>query len=255
MPHRTTLGRVLARAVPVAELETLVCRFLAQLPRPEQREYVLTLDGKTLRGTLDRRTGQQEHLLAAYLPHEGIVLVQVAVEIKENEISAAPRVVACLDLREAVVTGDALFAQRALSAQIGAAGGHYLWKVKGGGAPQQLRDDLETLFAPPTCPSGTSPVPTDFRAATTVDKGHGRLERRTITVSQMLTGYSDWPHLAQVFQVERRIVDLPIGEITTEVRYGITSLPPAQADPARLLRLVRLHWEIENGLHYRRDVT
>lgn len=91
MPHRTTLGRMLARAVPVEQLERVVSAFLAQLPRPEQTEYVLTLDGKTLRGTLDRSTGHQEHLLAAYLPHEGVVLVQVQVHQKQNEISAAPR--------------------------------------------------------------------------------------------------------------------------------------------------------------------
>ena len=255
LPHRTTLGRMLARAVPVEQLERVVSAFLAQLPRPEQTEYVLTLDGKTLRGTLDRSTGHQEHLLAAYLPHEGVVLVQVQVHQKQNEISAAPQVLAAIDLRGAIVTGDALLAQRALSIQIVAAGGDYLWKLKGGGATVRLREEVETLFASPTCPPGTSAIRTDFRTATTVEKGHGRKERRTLTTSQMLNTYSDWPHLGQVYHLERVMTDLPTGKVTTEHHYGITSLTPDQADPARLLRLVRLHWQVENGLHYRRDVT
>lgn len=255
MPHRTTLGRILARAVPVAALDQVVCAFLRQLPRPAAQDYVLTLDGKTLRGTLDRRSGQQQHLLAAFLPHEGLVLVQVAIAAKQNEISAAPQVLEVIDLRGAIVTGDALLAQRALSVQIVAAGGDYLWKLKGGGATQTLYEEVVTLFAPPTCPPGTSPITTDFATATTLDKGHGRKEQRTLTVSQMLTGYSNWPHLAQVFQVEHIVTDLSTGTTTTTRSYGVTSLSPQQADAARLLRLVRLHWSIENGLHYRRDVT
>lgn len=71
----------------------------------------------------------------------------------------------------------------------------------------------------------------------------------------MLNTYSDWPHLGQVYHLERVMTDLPTGKVTTEHHYGITSLTPDQADPARLLRLVRLHWQVENGLHYRRDVT
>jgi len=95
---------------------------------------------------------------------------------------------------------------------------------------------------------------TDFRTATTLEKGHGRLEKRTITVSSMLADYSTWPELAQVFKLENQRTDA-LGTTKTEVRYGVTSLPASLADARRLLALTRAHWGIENGLHYRRDAT
>ncbi len=69
-----------------------------------------------------------------------------------------------------------------------------------------------------------------------------------------MAGYRTWPYLAQVFQLERRVTDAH-GHMTSEIRYGITSLPPTVASAERLIELVRAEWGIENGLHYRRDVT
>lgn len=97
-------------------------------------------------------------------------------------------------------------------------------------------------------------MPTDFRTARSVEKGHGRLEKRSITVSSLLAQYSSWPELAQVFKLESQRTDA-LGRTETEVRYGVTSLPAHLASPQRLLALSRAHWGIENGLHYRRDAT
>jgi hypothetical protein len=89
--------------------------------------------------------------------------------------------------------------------------------------------------------------------ARTVDKGHGRLEKRTLRLTRTLTKTQDWAGLKQGFEITReRTVR---GKTTVEVVYGITSLGREKADAARLLWLVRKHWEIENGSHYRRDVT
>jgi hypothetical protein len=71
----------------------------------------------------------------------------------------------------------------------------------------------------------------------------------------MLKDYLDWPYLEQVFKLERRFIDLKTGQITTQTRYGLTSLSSAQARPEQLLDYVRAYWDIEYGLHYRRDVT
>jgi len=71
----------------------------------------------------------------------------------------------------------------------------------------------------------------------------------------MLNDYLDWPHLGQVFKLERRFTNLATGEIECQVQYGLTSLTAQNADPERLLSIVRSEWGIENGLHYRRDVT
>ena len=91
------------------------------------------------------------------------------------------------------------------------------------------------------------------RVATTVDKGHGRLERRTLRTTTILTLHHKWPGLAQGFELTRERTEK--GQRTVEVSYGIASLTPEEADARRLLGLVRGHWGIENGSHYVRDVT
>jgi predicted transposase YbfD/YdcC len=192
---------------------------------------------------------QGVHLLAAYRPQEGVVLLQVEVGAKENEISAAPRVLQQLDLRGILVSGDAMFTQRSLCLQIVQQGGDYLLPVKEN--QPTLYDDIDTLFAPAAIAVAGGEETTDFRRATTIELGHGRLTQRTITVSSMLADYSDWPFLAQVFKLERQVTRH--GKTTTEVIYGITSQPPEVASPAQLLQQVQTHWQIETGLHGRRD--
>jgi predicted transposase YbfD/YdcC len=251
-PSVNTYRRVLAVALDIEEFEQVVREFFAGLPQAGQ-SVVIALDGKALRGTIPAGQTHGRHLLAAYLPAEGWVLYQVEVVNKENEISAAPRVLKCLDLRGKVVTGDAMFAQRELSQQIVEAGGDYLWTVKDN--QSTLRQDIELLFQPEQAVKGFSPALKDFRTAHTVNKGHGREERRTLTASTELNAYLAWPTAAQVFKLERHIKRTATGKITHEVVYGITSLTVEEADPARLLRLNRCHWGIENGLHYRRDET
>jgi predicted transposase YbfD/YdcC len=251
-PHACTYSRILGHVVQVEEFEQVVRRFFASQP-DAGASIVIALDGKTLRGTIRAGQTQGLHLLAAYLPAEGWVLMQVTVSGKGNEITAAPQVLKCLDLRGKVITGDALLAQRELSAQIVAAGGDYVWTVKDNQA--QLRQDIETLFQPEPTVRGFSQGTKDFRTDQAWEKEHGRLERRTLTVSAELRDYLDWPEAEQVFKLERHFVRMADGHITHEITYGITSLTAAEADAPRLQQLIRSHWGIENGLHYRRDET
>ncbi len=152
--------------------------------------------------------------------------------------------------------------RRELSRTIGKAGGDYVWIMdpecgsRGkDNQPETLRD-LERLFAPEPCTPGFSPASHDnFRTARTVEKSHGRIERRTITVSSALKGYLDWPYVEQVFKLERHFVRMRDGKVMDERVYGVTSLTAQEACPEWLLQLVREHWQIENGLHYRRDDT
>lgn len=190
--------------------------------------------------------------MAAYLPEEGVVLAQLAVECKENEIVVMPTLLGLLDLQGRVVVGDAMQTQRALSAQVIAAGGDYVWFVKEN--QPTLLAEIEELFMPPPLTPGHSAPARDFRRARKVEKGHGRREERKITVSSMLAGYSDWPGLEQVFKLERWVWQEGKAEMY-EVRYGVTSLPRRLASASRLLKIARAEWGIENGLHYRRDVT
>lgn len=112
-----------------------------------------------------------------------------------------------------------------------------------------LRDLLALLLDSPV----TSRVPVE--RATTSTVGHGRIEQRRLISSRVLAGRVAWPGLAQVFRLERRRRGKKTRSQAREVVYGITSLPPAEADPAQLLELVQGHWRIENQSHWVRDVT
>jgi predicted transposase YbfD/YdcC len=252
VPHPTTYSRILGNAVEVEQLQKVASAFLLSL-QTSTAAVALNLDGKTLRGTIPVGQTHGVHLLAAYLSEAGIVLMQVEVEGHENEIVAAPRLLKMIDLRGKIITGDAMLAQRELSKQIVEGGGHYIWAVKEN--QPSLLSDIAALFAIEEGETALKPQANDFRSAESTDKEHGRLEQRKLTSSSMLAGEVDWPYLQQVFKIEREVEELTTGKRRREVSYGITSLNQQQADAARLLASQRQHWQIENGLHYRRDKT
>jgi len=250
MPHAVTYRRILGQAVDIDELEQVVGRFFQACQAKTEQ---LAMDGKTLRGTIETGQTRGVHLLAVYAVRAGVVLSQVNVLSKENEIRAAPKVLAGLELGGKVVSGDAMFTQRDLSSHIVQAGGQYLWTVKDN--QPGLRADIQRLFGPEKVPLGSSALRTDFQSVTTTAKGHGRVETHTLTTSALLNATSDWPYLGQVFQLVRQVRYLKADKTTCEVSYGITSLPSSAASPKRLLDLHRHHWAIENKRHYCRDVT
>lgn len=90
---------------------------------------------------------------------------------------------------------------------------------------------------------------------TQVDKGHGRIENRSIATSTLLNSYLNFPHSQQVFKITRERLHFKTGKKEKEVVYGITSLTPEQACPQKLLALNRGHWSIENKSHYVRDMA
>lgn len=251
-PHHNTYRRVLAGAVEPTELDRAVGSFFRELPKVGE-SVLISIDGKTVKGTMDAEEPRGEHLLVAYLPKEGIVLLQLSAGNKDNEISKAPELLRGLDLRGKVVAADALHTQRELSVQIIKEGGDYLWRVKEN--QPTLREEIELLFNGDDHTVEGGKVVHDFRTARRVGKGHGRREVRAITVSAELAGYSDWPGLGQVFRLDRERIDIKTGKHERETVYGLTSLCPEEAPPARLLELTREYWGVENGLHYRRDVT
>lgn len=252
VPHHTTYARVMGNALDGEQLQNQVSSFLTSPPEAG-RSVIVNLDGKTLRGTIPANQTQGVHLLAAYLRDEGIVPVQVEVGSKENEISAAPRVLKSIDLRGKIVTGDAMFAQRELSAQIVEAGGDYLWAVKDN--QPALKESIEACFAIEEGRTRLKTLPHDFDRAESLDKAHGRIERRRIVATSLLQGTDEWPYLEQVFRVEREVEELSTGKKRQEIAYGVTSLSRKQAGAKSILAIGRGHWGIENGLHYRKDKT
>jgi len=212
---------------------------------PSAGEAAVALDGKTLRGS--RKQGAPGvHLLSALSHHLGLTLAQQAVDDKTNEITQVETVLRQLVLKDRVVTMDALLTQRHVAQTIVDAGGDDVMTVKEN--QPQLRADIELVFALP--PAGDRQ-----ETARMVDIGHGRIEQRNITTSAALVGYSDWPGLAQVFELGRHVITQKTGQERAEVVYGVTSLRPERAPPGRLLELVRGQWQIENKSHWGRDVT
>ena len=219
---------------------------VGSLPRaPEMPEVAIALDGKTLRGS-KKQGAPGTHLLSALAHHVGVTLAQYAVDDKTNEITAVESLLCQLVLEGRIVTMDALLTQRHVAQTIMDKGGDYVMIVKDN--QPQLRADIELVF---TLPPAGDPQAT----AHMVDIGHGRIEQRNITTSEALIGYSDWPGLAQVFELGRHVMFPKTGKERVEVVYGVTSLRSERATPERLLTLVRGQWQIENKSHWVRDVT
>jgi predicted transposase YbfD/YdcC len=252
-PCHMTFRRILNFTIQAEELERLVSEY-HQTQLKEGTEIVLSMDGKTLKGTIPAGEMRGTHLLSVYVPDQGLVLVEAEVDRKENEIVVAPKILKQVSLNGAIVIGDAMHTQRDVSEQIVKAGGSYIWTVKG----NQPRTEwaIEKLFVHEACNVKLgAELSADIRVASLVNKGHGRRETRTLWASTELNEYLDWPEVKQVFRLERRIWHEKHQGYTREVVYGLTSLSPEQASPQKLIRLLRRYWGIENGLHYRRDVT
>jgi predicted transposase YbfD/YdcC len=251
-PCHMTYRRVHQTTVNPEQLEQLVAQY-QQNSLLVGTELVLSVDGKTVRGTIPRGETKGVHLLAVYVAGQGLVLAQVAVGVKENEIVQAPQLLAQVPLSGAIVVGDAMQTQRELSQQIVQAGGDFIWKAKGNQARTEWA--IAKLFVQEVVQlQKGQPLSKDCHQAQIVNKGHGRIEKRVLLTSTQLNDYLDWPALAQVFRLET-LIRSSDGKRTRQVVYGLTSLPPEKADPARLLKLIRHYWGIESGLHYRRDVT
>jgi predicted transposase YbfD/YdcC len=255
-PWQSTYQRLFRRLDADAVAAALTAHFAA-MPAPTARGAEgVALDGKAQRGRRHFQIGGSPvHALSAYSHERGVVLahepITLTADKAEAELTVAPQVVARVAWRGRVLTGDAQFCQRALCQQVRAAGGDYLVLVKAN--QPHLHWAISHLFDPP--PGATPPLPLlDRREVRTIERGHGRQDEvRHLIASTDLTGYLDWPGLAQVIRGERTWRER--GQVKGQLRYAITSLPPTIGTPARLLGLKRRHWQIENGLHRSKDVT
>jgi predicted transposase YbfD/YdcC len=252
MPSHHTYRRILAHKVYVEEVERLVGKY----NQPGKHGEVYAMDGKARRGMRKKDEEGQEYGLSIYDVQQAKVMAQVEVGRKENEIVKAPQALKLVEIAQKVITADAMHTQRGLATQILEAHGNYVFPVKEN--QLQLYKNIQSLFAPEYPKPGFGKIQTDFRTAQKVNKGHGRIEIRTITTSEMLNTYAAWPGLAQVYRLQRQFYWRRNGRCyhtSCEVEFGITSLTRKQVSPEKLLVLRRAHWGIETGLNYRRDVT
>lgn len=248
-PSKATWYRVFG-TIDIDQMEARLTRWcegvLRGLGLSEDKLRGLSIDGKTLRGS-KRQGARNGHLLSAYVHKVGVVLAQIAVEDKTNELGEIEEFLLRLALHGRVVTGDALFAQQNVTQTIVDSGGQYMFPIKKN--QETTYEAIAFWFnAPP-------PHELPNRSADVTEKRHGRLTHWHIEASAALNDYLDWPELGQVFKITRTTILPKTGECQTAIRYGITSLTHAQADAAALLAFSRQHWDIENGLHWVRDVT
>ena len=248
VPVGTTVWRLLTR-LDADLLTTVLAGWLRTrarpvTPQPKRYRTVIAVDGKTLRGAR-RPDGGQVHLLSALDTSTGIVLAQVTVAAKSNEIPAFTPLLNAVEtvlgsLAGLLVIADALHTQTAHAHEIAARGAHLMIPAKG---------NQPTLFAQlkalpwPQIPAGDR----------TRDRGHGRAETRTVKAITVHTpGGIAFPHAQQAVRITRTTSS---GKTSRETAYLTVSLPAADAQPADLQHWARLEWHIENRVHHVRDVT
>src|SRR5919202_3109058 len=251
LPSTATLRRAL-RSLDVTALEARLTQFTQDLPAPPSpptnRHYQgQAVDGKAVRGA--QAQGAKVHLVSLVQHGTGLVRKQVRVREKSNEITAVTLLLQDLDLHGTVTTMDALLTQRTLAQHILDQHGHYLMVVKEN--QPALHAAIALVFQMPPPPDAAD----HYAQHTTVDKGHGRLETRTLERTCALNGVVDWPGVGQVLRRTCQRIRLKTGEVSEKVSYGITSLGWQEASAAQVEALWHGHWGIENWVHYVRDVT
>ncbi|HSN23832.1 MAG TPA: ISAs1 family transposase [Methylomicrobium sp.] len=213
---------------------------------PEVTNKVVAIDGKTLRGSHD---GDRSpiHLVSAFASEAGIVLGQVKTSEKSNEITAIPELLEWLDVRGAIVTIDAMGCQKTIAEKTIDKGGDYLLALKGN--QSSLHDNVRLHFE--------QPAPTTLARmarAETVDKGHGRVEvrqcRLSTDINWLRERHPEWRNLNSIIAIDS---ECHAGDtVTRETRYFIGS---SLTSATQMLAAVRLHWGIENQLHWVLDMS
>lgn len=252
MPGHSTFRRLFADVIDEDSFEQRMREYTVGQRGDQADRRLLVMDGKKERGTIPPGETQGEATMAVYDPERQEVIAQVAIDPREGELPAGQKVLGQVELNGKIVLADALHTQRKLCRQIGQAGGAYVLTVKEN--QPKLYQNIAMLFTLPQ----PHPYLLDYQTVHKTNKGHGRMEERTLTAVSLFPGEIDWPDLVQVFRLENTFSFLRKGQVVRtehKVRYGLTSLSRKQANAQRLLTLKRKYWQIETGLHYRRDVT
>lgn len=250
IPAGTTMWRLLTRLDPTL-LAAVLAGWLHSRTRPAdplppyRYRRVIAVDGKTLRGAR-LGGGRQVHLLSALDTTTGIVIAQVTVDTKSNEITSFAPLLDAVEkvlgtLAGVLFTADALHTQTSHADEVTARHAHLLIQVKGN-QPTLFKQLKRLPWA--QIPAGDQ----------TRERSHGRRETRTVKAVTVATpGGIGFPHARQAVRITRtRIV---AGRSSRETAYLTVSLPAGQALPRDLQTWIRRHWHIENKLHHVRDVT
>ena len=249
IPSADTFRRVFERINPKVFEQCFRCWVESIVEKTGAQ--VIPIDGKTIKGSYDRVLGKTAlHLVTAWSSQHRLVLGQVKVADKSNEITAIPALLELLDIAGCIITIDAMGTQTAIASQIFNAKADYVLALKGNHPTLhgQVKDWFEWHLK-----EGFSEIIHSYDER--VEKGHHRTEKRQIwcvPVSQLppLHNRSDWAGLKCVVMVAR--VRHLWNRTTRELQFYITSL---DCDACKVGQAIRLHWSVENGLHWTLDVT
>lgn len=244
IPSHDTIQRVWSMIDP-EEFEKSFCAWVEAVCKKTEGEIV-SIDGKTL-----RRSGGGEqkpiHMVSAWASEQQMVLGQLAVEEKSNEITAVPQLLDMLDVSGCIVTADAMSCQKEIVKKIWEKKADYVLSLKGN--QPTLYHEVEEYFMAALESLRQYPEVTYYK---TMDSGHGRVEQRTYYLSTEVDWYEDkaqWQGLHAIGMVRSKVECN--GHISTDIRYFITSLD----DVTTFSNAVRKHWGIENSLHWCLDMT
>jgi predicted transposase YbfD/YdcC len=250
IPSHDTFGQIFAQLDPEQFRESFI-RWVTAISELTSGEIV-PLDGKTVRGSHDKKRGKAAiHMISAWASQNRLVLGQVKVDDKSNEITAIPELLRLLAIKGCIVTIDAMGCQTAIASQIISQDADYVLALKDN--QKHLHQEVQRLFTDALA-DPTTTIPYQFDQM--VDKDHGRIEiRRCWTIDApdyiaYLDPQQRWPGLRSVVRIEteRRVGP----EISREIRYYLASLA---GDPNHLNQVIRTHWHIENKLHWVLDVA
>jgi predicted transposase YbfD/YdcC len=246
IPSEDTLGRVLARLNP-AEFEKGLLSWV-QAVHEASEHRLIPIDGKTLRGSSDRRDGRAAiHMVSAWAAENQLSLGQVVVHEKSNEITAIPELLKLLDVAGALVTIDAMGTQKEIAATIRQGEGDYLLAVKQN--QPTLYEQVDAAIT--TALENEAP---DCDEHQTSEKGHGRQETRTYVIvpaPETVDPEGEWADLHAVGMAISERTDTK-GRHSLETRFYILS---RLLSAEQFAGAVRGHWGIENRLHWQWDVS
>ena len=244
-PTEDTFQRIFAIIKP-KEFEKCFINWVKAVIDIKEQEIV-SIDGKTLRGTQDKENNRNViHMVSAWANHAGVVLGQIRVNEKSNEIPAVPELLDCIDVKGCIITSDAMSCQKKTVRKITEHECDYVICLKGN--QETLHDDVRLYFETAQKEPNFYPLSKTKTSA----KDHGRIEKREYFLTEDVDGIADkndWCNLNAVGMVRStRIVN---DVETVEVRYFITSV----TDVKLFARAVRQHWGIENSLHWCLDMS
>jgi predicted transposase YbfD/YdcC len=239
IPSHDTLGAFFA----VFDRKTFASFFIdftQKLATKDSR--VVAIDGKTVRGVASQFGESPLHIVSAFCTKNRLTLGQETVHEKSNEITAIPTLIDLLDLKNTVITIDAMGCQTAIAEKIILKKGDYILQVKDN--QKGLKKQIMKLFENQTINNETI----------TRDSGHGRMEKRTCSVIDNLTfldGKEDWLGLKTIVQIRSEVYQKKTEQKSESTRYYISFL---EANSKQMTQDIRAHWAIENNLHWNLDV-